>query len=139
MSRIGKLPVTVPSGVEVTIDGRLISVKGPKGTLSHTIVEPIRVERVGTVNLKALSDAAKRGVERPLDTPNPEFGNWAGEAEKPSVPNGLGVSPPSPHATWRSQREGSGPPPDHRDKRRCKLVRPGNPPSRRCSARLYCR
>ncbi|MEQ0563022.1 50S ribosomal protein L6 [Amycolatopsis sp. NEAU-NG30] len=45
MSRIGKLPVAVPSGVEVTIDGQHIKVKGPKGTLEHTIAEPITVER----------------------------------------------------------------------------------------------
>jgi large subunit ribosomal protein L6 len=45
MSRIGKLPVTVPSGVDVTIDGRTVTVKGPKGTLSHTVVEPITLER----------------------------------------------------------------------------------------------
>jgi large subunit ribosomal protein L6 len=45
MSRIGKLPVTVPSGVDVTIDGRTVIVKGPKGTLSHTVIEPITVER----------------------------------------------------------------------------------------------
>ncbi|GAB3580659.1 50S ribosomal protein L6 [Amycolatopsis endophytica] len=45
MSRIGKQPITVPSGVEVTIDGQNISVKGPKGTLSHTVAEPITVER----------------------------------------------------------------------------------------------
>jgi large subunit ribosomal protein L6 len=45
MSRIGKLPVPVPSGVDVTIDGRTVTVKGPKGTLSRTIPEPIIVER----------------------------------------------------------------------------------------------
>src|ERR1700754_1335389 len=45
MSRIGKLPVTVPSGVDVTIDGRDVTVKGPKGTLSHTVVEPIAITR----------------------------------------------------------------------------------------------
>jgi large subunit ribosomal protein L6 len=45
MSRIGKLPVTVPAGVDVTIDGQTVTVKGPKGTLSHTVVEPIKVER----------------------------------------------------------------------------------------------
>jgi large subunit ribosomal protein L6 len=45
MSRIGKLPVTVPSGVDVAIDGRTVTVKGPKGTLSHTVIEPITVER----------------------------------------------------------------------------------------------
>jgi large subunit ribosomal protein L6 len=45
MSRIGKLPVTVPAGVEVTINGQHIAVKGPKGTLEHTVAEPITVER----------------------------------------------------------------------------------------------
>ena len=45
MSRIGKMPVTVPSGVDVAIDGRAVTVKGPKGTLSHTVVEPLTIER----------------------------------------------------------------------------------------------
>ena len=45
MSRIGKIPVTIPSGVEVTIEGRDVTVKGPKGTLRHTVIEPISVER----------------------------------------------------------------------------------------------
>ncbi|WP_433464700.1 50S ribosomal protein L6 [Spirillospora sp. CA-128828] len=45
MSRIGRLPITVPSGVEVRLDGREVTVKGPKGTLSHTVVEPIEVSQ----------------------------------------------------------------------------------------------
>ncbi len=45
MSRIGKLPVTVPSGVDVSVDDRLVTVKGPKGTLSHTVAAPITVRR----------------------------------------------------------------------------------------------
>jgi large subunit ribosomal protein L6 len=45
MSRIGKLPVPVPAGVEVTIDGQFVTVKGPKGELSRAIPEPIIVER----------------------------------------------------------------------------------------------
>jgi large subunit ribosomal protein L6 len=45
MSRIGKLPVAVPSGVDVTIEGQQITVKGPKGTLSHVVAEPITVGR----------------------------------------------------------------------------------------------
>jgi large subunit ribosomal protein L6 len=57
MSRIGKLPIPVPSGVDVTINGRDVTVKGPKGTLSHTIVEPITVTQ---------SDGALI-VERPDD------------------------------------------------------------------------
>ena len=45
MSRIGRMPVVVPSGVDVAIDGSLVTVKGPKGTLSHTVVTPITVEK----------------------------------------------------------------------------------------------
>src|SRR6478752_849823 len=45
MSRIGKLPVAVPSGVDVAIDGANVTVKGPKGTLSHTVAAPITVEK----------------------------------------------------------------------------------------------
>ncbi|WP_424189858.1 50S ribosomal protein L6 [Actinokineospora sp. G85] len=45
MSRIGKLPIPVPAGVDITIDGQDLSVKGPKGTLSLTVSEPIIVER----------------------------------------------------------------------------------------------
>ncbi|MDQ2638491.1 MAG: 50S ribosomal protein L6 [Actinomycetota bacterium] len=45
MSRIGKQPVLVPSGVDVTIDGQHVSVKGPKGTLELAVAEPIKVAR----------------------------------------------------------------------------------------------
>ena len=45
MSRIGRMPITIPSGVEVTIDGSNVTVKGPKGSLSHVVVEPITVAR----------------------------------------------------------------------------------------------
>ncbi len=45
MSRIGKLPIDVPSGVDVAIDDAVVTVKGPKGTLSHTVAAPIIVER----------------------------------------------------------------------------------------------
>jgi large subunit ribosomal protein L6 len=45
MSRIGRLPVPVPSGVEVSLEGQQVSVKGPKGTLQHIVKEPITLER----------------------------------------------------------------------------------------------
>ncbi len=45
MSRIGKMPIPVPTDVDVTIDGQHVTVKGPKGTLSHTVAEPITVSR----------------------------------------------------------------------------------------------
>ena len=45
MSRIGRLPIPVPSGVDVAIDGRTVNVKGPKGALSHTVAAPITVDR----------------------------------------------------------------------------------------------
>ena len=58
MSRIGKLPITVPAGVDVAIDGALVTVKGPKGTLTHTVAAPITVERVedGTLEVKRPDD-----------------------------------------------------------------------------------
>jgi large subunit ribosomal protein L6 len=58
MSRIGKLPITVPSGVDVTIDGQHVTVKGPKGELSHTVVSPITIER---------NDDGSLAVNRPDD------------------------------------------------------------------------
>lgn len=45
MSRIGRLPIPVPSGVDVAINGQAVSVKGPKGALSITVAEPITVVR----------------------------------------------------------------------------------------------
>ncbi|SHG04929.1 LSU ribosomal protein L6P [Jatrophihabitans endophyticus] len=45
MSRIGRLPVAVPSGVDVTIAGQDVTVKGPKGTLNHTVATPIAVAK----------------------------------------------------------------------------------------------
>jgi large subunit ribosomal protein L6 len=45
MSRIGRLPIDVPTGVDVSIDGQDVVVKGPRGTLSHTVPAPIGVER----------------------------------------------------------------------------------------------
>jgi len=45
MSRIGKVPVPVPAGVDVNIEGAVVTVKGPKGTLSHTVAAPIQVGR----------------------------------------------------------------------------------------------
>jgi large subunit ribosomal protein L6 len=43
MSRIGKLPVPVPAGVDVTVEASTVTVKGPKGVLSHSVAAPITV------------------------------------------------------------------------------------------------
>ena len=72
MSRIGRLPIPVPAGVEVTISGRDVTVKGPKGTLNHTIVAPINIEKAedGTLQVTRPNDerAAKErhGLTRTL-------------------------------------------------------------------------
>ena len=62
MSRIGKLPVAVPAGVDVSVDettgGPTVTVKGPKGTLSHQVASPITVER---------GDDGALQVQRPND------------------------------------------------------------------------
>ena len=49
MSRIGRKPITVPSGVEVTINGQAVAVKGPKGSLALTVAEPIKVSQADGV------------------------------------------------------------------------------------------
>ena len=48
MSRIGKNPIDIPAGVDVTINGADVTVKGPKGTLSHVVAEPINVAIEGS-------------------------------------------------------------------------------------------
>ena len=58
MSRIGRLPIPVPTGVDVSIDGALVTVKGPRGTLTHRVVEPISVAR---------ADGDQLEVTRPND------------------------------------------------------------------------
>ena len=57
MSRIGRMPIPIPSGVEVTLDGSRVAVKGPKGELERVISPELRVVQ---------EDAALR-VERPTD------------------------------------------------------------------------
>jgi large subunit ribosomal protein L6 len=47
MSRIGKQPIAVPSGVDVTVDGATVHVKGPKGELQYEIVGDVAIERDG--------------------------------------------------------------------------------------------
>jgi large subunit ribosomal protein L6 len=71
MSRIGRMPVTVPSGVEVSIDGREVTVKGPKGTLSMQVTAPIEVAcENGVVTVTRPSDEgevrALHGLSRSL-------------------------------------------------------------------------
>ena len=49
MSRIGRMPITVPSGVEISINGQDIAVKGPKGSLTVAVAEPIKVTKAENV------------------------------------------------------------------------------------------
>jgi large subunit ribosomal protein L6 len=58
MSRIGRLPISVPSGVTVDIDGATVTVKGPKGTLSHEVASPIEVAKAedGTLEVTRPND-----------------------------------------------------------------------------------
>jgi large subunit ribosomal protein L6 len=57
MSRIGKLPITVPTGVTVTVNENTVKVKGPKGELSHTLPGGITVEKNdSTLNVTRASE-----------------------------------------------------------------------------------
>ncbi|MBQ9728922.1 MAG: 50S ribosomal protein L6 [Clostridia bacterium] len=71
MSRIGKMPITLPAGVTVEFVNGVVTVKGPKGSLSRTIVGNIGIETEGsTLLVKALDNAAdtnaKHGLYRAL-------------------------------------------------------------------------
>ena len=72
MSRIGRKPISVPAGVDIAIAGQTVTVKGPKGTLSHTLAEPITIERGddGVVNVVRPNDERKakelHGLSRTL-------------------------------------------------------------------------
>jgi large subunit ribosomal protein L6 len=72
MSRIGRLPIPVPSGVDIAIDGRDVVVKGPKGTLAHTLAAPIDITRAddGTLQVTRPNDEqrvrALHGLSRTL-------------------------------------------------------------------------
>ena len=71
MSRIGRLPVTVPKGVDVTINGRQVTVKGPKGELSMQLAEPIEIaQNDGVITVTRPSDEgtvrALHGLSRTL-------------------------------------------------------------------------
>src|SRR5713226_1199439 len=71
MSRIGRLPVTVPKGVDVTISGRQVTVKGPKGQLSLELAEPIEIaQNDGVLTVTRPSDEGKvralHGLSRTL-------------------------------------------------------------------------
>ena len=57
MSRIGRAPITVPAGVEVKVDGRHVSVKGPKGALEMTAAPTMKVEvEAGVVHVSRPND-----------------------------------------------------------------------------------
>ena len=71
MSRIGRMPVAIPGGVDVTISGREVIVKGPKGRLSLEVAEPIEVAQAdGTITVTRPSDEgeirALHGLSRSL-------------------------------------------------------------------------
>src|SRR5471032_2249772 len=73
MSRIGKQPVPIPAGVEVKVDGRKVSIKGPKGTLTQEVLGAINVEMDNDAKQLRLirtsderPDRAKHGLYRAL-------------------------------------------------------------------------
>ncbi len=71
MSRIGKLPVSIPTGVTVAVDGNTVKVKGPRGELSHRLPAGISVEQTdAALNVKRASDEtnhkALHGLTRSL-------------------------------------------------------------------------
>ena len=82
MSRIGKKPVVVPAGVEVTVDANnVVTVKGPKGQLSEQISKLIKVEvEAGKVLVSRASDA------RTCKNFNQQYGCWRNTGIRKEAP-----------------------------------------------------
>ena len=71
MSRVAKKPIALPKGVEINLQAETLTVKGPKGTLSHTVVSPITVEKNdGVLNVTRPDDEresrSRHGLTRTL-------------------------------------------------------------------------
>ena len=71
MSRIGRMPITVPAGVDVNIDGQTITVKGPNGTLTRVMSNGISAElEAGTLHVKRAAETSQmralHGLNRAL-------------------------------------------------------------------------
>src|SRR5437773_1276403 len=84
MSRIGRLPVAIPSGVDVKIDGQTVSVKGPKGQLSRTFHENMKIGREdGKISVQREDDSqvnrALHGLTRTLIANMAKGVKYAGE------------------------------------------------------------
>ena len=91
MSRIGVKPIAVPAGVEVTINNKDVTVKGPKGTLSMTVMDTVNVEfkdAVITVTRASDNDKAAHGLTRSLIA-NMVIGVTEGFVKKLEI-NGVG-------------------------------------------------
>ena len=77
MSRIGKMPIAVPAGVEVTVaEGNLVTVKGPKGTLTQQLQPSMTIKQEGAELLVSRPDDGKEnralhGLTRTIEVPQP--------------------------------------------------------------------
>ena len=101
MSRIGKKPVAVPSGVTATVDGRLVKVKGAKGELSFRVPDDVTVALENgaiAVDRRATSTQARpRDVGHvPLAGRKPGRGRHQGLREASSRSTASATRPPSP-------------------------------------------
>ena len=61
MSRVGKAPITIPSGVEVKLESGLVTVKGPKGTLSTKLHPAVKLEKQDNILVTTVSETEKNG------------------------------------------------------------------------------
>ena len=114
MSRIGRKPIPVPAGVDITIDGQTVTVKGPKGELSHTVAEPITVER-GEDGILVRRAPQRRAQGQGAARPVPHPGRQHGRRGDRGLPQGLEID----GTGYRVAAEGRGP------RVRARLLAPG--------------
>ena len=103
MSRIGRKPIPVPSGVDIKIDGQTVRVKGPKGELQHTVAEPITVER-GEDGVLYVVAPQRRAPGQGAARPEPHAGGEHGRRRDRRLPQ---VAGDQRHRATGSQQKGA--------------------------------
>jgi ribosomal protein S8 len=94
MSRIGREPITVPAGVDVKMDGNVLTVKGPLGTLTQTLRPEMKVEvDAGTIKVTRPNDEANmRSLHGLRRVSKPGLRMYSNYENMPKVMNGLGIA-----------------------------------------------
>ena len=106
MSRMGRLPIAIPAGVDVKLNGQQVEVKGPKGSLTHTVAEPIKIGRNDAGELEEGHRAGRGGLRVGVVVGDQPVGGFVEGGD--AVTQGLGDGLEAVHAQAARRPAGEG-------------------------------